>query len=108
MTSHEIAKRYYQAFTEGGDWSRVPMKSDLTFVGPMMSIDGAAKFRETLAGLSTQVRSLQMRRQIVKDDLVLSFYDFDMGKGPIAMAEALALRGGEIADVELIFDKSAL
>ena len=108
MNAAKIAERYYAGFTNGGDFASVPMADDLTFAGPMMTIDSAAEFRQVLSGLSTKVKSLKMRRQVADDDLVISVYDFDMGAGPLPMAEVLSLANGKIHSVELIFDQSKM
>ena len=108
MQARDIAAKYYAAFTNGGDWSGVPMKAGLRFESPMMTIDGADEFRQALAGLSKRVKGLQIRRQLCDSDCVVSIYDFDMGAGPMPMAETLSIANGEIDRVELIFDSNRM
>lgn len=110
MTPKQVADRYYEAFREGTDWNDIPMAESLCFRSPMMSLEGPEAFRGALRGLQTRVKGLEIRRQLADGETVVTVYDFDLGapSGPIAMSEVLEVKGGEITDVELIFDPAPL
>ena len=74
-----VAAQYYAGIAGELDVDAIPMAPDLRFRGPGRSADDAASFRAALRGLTPQVRSLAVRRQLVGDDAVLTFYDLDLG-----------------------------
>ena len=110
MTKIDVAERYYGALRGEGGFDDVPMADGLTFRSPTGQIEGAVGFHTAVGGLATRVQGLEIRHQAVDRDCVLSVYDLDLGMpgGPIPMAEVLAVTGGEIADVELLFDSPLL
>lgn len=105
-----VATKYYEGIAGDGDFASVPMAEDLTFRGPGRSASSAEGFRGALRGLSIQVRSFKMRRQLSDGEFVLTFYDLDLGApgGPIPMAEKLRVVDGRLVDVELLFDSRRL
>ena len=110
MNPQEIADSYYRAFETRSDFAEVPMAESLRFVSPAMELPSAEAFRGALRGLVEQFQGMKIRHQSVDGDAVLTVYDFDMGApgGPIPMAEVLRCSGGEILEVELIFDSVKL
>ena len=110
MNPQEIADCYYEAFEKRSDFSEVPMAAALRFLSPAMVLPSAEAFRGALGGLVQQFQGMEIRHQSVDGEAVLTVYDFDMGLpgGPIPMAEVLRCRGGEIAEVELIFDSAKM
>ena len=110
MTTDRAAALYYAAFTDRSDFAEVPFADAVRFRGPTGPIEGAAALRGVLEGLARNVQGLEIRHQLEASGQVVTVYDFDLGlpDGPIPMAERLAVEGGEIAEIELLFDARRL
>ena len=106
----QAAATYYAAFTGTPSIGDIPLKDDLSFVSPRFQLDSAEAFRDALGDLFERVQSLQIDRQLIEGNTVLTFYHLDLGVpgGPIPMAERLEVEGGKIARVNLLFDSARL
>ena len=108
--SIEVANDYYGAFTGKNSIENVPMADDLRFVSPRMTLDGPEPFKDALRALFTRVNTLEITDKSVEKDVVLTFYNLDLGVpgGPIPMAEKLWIVDGELAEINLLFDSARL
>jgi hypothetical protein len=79
MSPLEIVNRYYEACRNGGDLSGIPLADDVTFSGPLGTVEGAANFRAHTARRGDMKCSV--RDQFVNGNRVCSIVDWTMS-GP--------------------------
>jgi hypothetical protein len=104
MSALDLVNSYYEACNNGGDLSGVPLADDLTFSGPLGSVEGAADFRAHTARRGDMKCSI--REQFVRGDRVCSIVDWTMTwpVSSLTTTEILEVRDGEIVSGEVIFD----
>jgi SnoaL-like domain len=104
MSALEVVRRYYEACNDGGDLTSVPLADDVTFSGPLASVQGAANFRAHTAQRGDMKCSI--REQFVKGSRVCSIVDWTMSwpVSSLTTTEILEVRNGEIVSGEVIFD----
>ena len=110
MDPASAARSYYDAFRNRTDFAEVPLADDLVFRAPTMELRGASQFRPVVSQLAQRLQGLEVRHQLCTEDTVVTVYDFDLGlpDGPVPMAEVLAVRAGQVAEIELLFDSRRL
>jgi ketosteroid isomerase-like protein len=104
MSALDVVNRYYEACNNGGDLSGVPLAEDVTFRGPLASVEGAANFRAHTAKRGDMRCSI--REQFVNGDRVCSIVDWTLTwpVTSLTTTEILEVRNGEIVSGEVIFD----
>jgi hypothetical protein len=104
MSALEVVRRYYEACNDGGDLTSVRLADDVTFSGPLGSVQGAANFRAHTARRGDM--NCSIREQFVKGDRVCSIVDWTMSwpVSSLTTTEILEVRHGEIVSGEVIFD----
>jgi hypothetical protein len=100
----DIVNAYYEACNNGGDLSGVPLADDVSFSGPLATVEGAAKFRAHTAERGDM--SCSIREQFVKGNRVCSIVDWTLNwpVSSLTTTEILEVRDGEIVSGEVIFD----
>jgi hypothetical protein len=100
----DIVNRYYDACNNRGDLGDVPLADDVTFRGPLASVEGAANFRAHTAERGDMRCSV--REQFVNNNRVCSIVDWSMTwpVSSLTTTEILEVRNGEIVSGEVIFD----
>ncbi len=101
---------YLDRLVEGGDFSEVPMRDDVRFVGPLASASSADEYRAICADFADAVRSIEIRTMVGDDEFVHVVYDVDMGlpSGPLLTSQTVRFVDGEFASVEVIFDAAVV
>lgn len=107
----DIANQYYAAWaTKQGDMSDVPLADDISYVGPVATLDSAEDFRAMAANAGPLITSLRIRHQFTAGDLVVTVTDTEMALPIPTMtsAEILEIRDGQIVRGENIYDAQPL
>ncbi len=104
--SAEIVERYFDAWTSKDfETARSLLHDDLSFRGPIETLDNADALIESLKGLS-QIMTGAERRGIVEQGNQVSVI-YDLHTVPIpnaAVAEWYTVRDGKIASMQAFFD----
>jgi SnoaL-like domain len=104
MSALDVVNLYYEACNDGGDLRRVPLADDVTFKGPLASVQGAANLRAHTSERGEMRCSI--REQFVNGERVCSIVDWTMTwpVSSLTTTEILEVRDGEIVSGEVIFD----
>lgn len=104
MSALDVVNRYYEACNSGGDLREIPLAQDVTFSGPLATVEGAANFRAHTAERGDMRCSI--REQFVNGDRVCSIVDWTLTwpVSSLTTTEILEVRNGEIVSGEVIFD----
>jgi hypothetical protein len=104
MSALDVVNDYYEACNNGGDLTSVPLADDVTFSGPLATVQGAANFRAHTAQRGDMKCSI--REQFVNGNRVCSIVDWIMTwpVTSLTTTEILEVRDGEIVSGEVIFD----
>lgn len=102
----EIVERYFDAWTSKDfPTARSLLHDDLSFSGPLESVNRADGLLQSLQGLSQIVIGAERRRVLAHGDEVAVVYDLHTVPVPsAAIAEWYTVRDGKIASIEAIFD----
>ncbi len=105
----DAIQQYYQARTPESIVA-LPLTDDMEFYGPIMTIKGAAEFREALKGMIPMIKSMDMQQHFTAGDEHCVIYEFTANM-PIKsqrMAEWFTVRNGQISKIRLMFDASEM
>jgi SnoaL-like domain len=108
MSALDIVNGYYRACNRGGDLSDVPLADDVTFRGPLGSVEGADNLRTHTAARGEMTCSI--REQFHDANRVCSIVDWQLS-GPVSSlttTEILEVRDGHIVSGEVIFDPETI
>jgi hypothetical protein len=95
MTAQETVALYYDAWrNKHGDFSEVPLADDFQFSGPVASFDSADGYRAMARDAGQAVRSFEVRRQFVDENLVCSIIDWEMAGDPRDRPDDLSRAAG--------------
>lgn len=106
----ELTENYYRDFSTGGDFTSVPMASDLRFRGPIHAYVGGDRYRKDCVELAAMVQELTIHHQFFDGSTVHTVHDLDVGlpSGPIPSAETLEFVNGTLVSADLIIDSTPL
>jgi ketosteroid isomerase-like protein len=102
----ETVERYFDAWTSKDfDTARSLLRDDLSFRGPIETLDNADALIESLKGLSQIVTGADRHGLVEQGDEVAVIYDLHTVPIPSApVAEWYTVRDGKIASVQAFFD----
>jgi ketosteroid isomerase-like protein len=102
----EIVERYFDAWTSKDfGTARGLLADDLSFRGPIETLDSADALIESIKGLAQIVTGAERRGLVEQGDQVCVIYDLHTLPVPTApVAEWYTVRGGQIASMQAFFD----
>lgn len=102
----EIVERYFDAWTTGDfDTARSLLHDDLSFQGPIETLDSADALMASIKGLAQVVTGAERRGVVAAGDEVVVRYDLHTAPVPSApVAEWYRVADGRIAAIEAYFD----
>ena len=102
----EIVEQYFDAWTSKDfDTARSLLRDDLSFSGPIETLDNADALIESVKGLSQIVTGAERRGLVEQGDEVCVIYDLHTAPIPTArVAEWYTVRDGKIASMQAFFD----
>ncbi len=103
-----IANLYYDTLRGVVEVADLPLTADVSFIGPLVNVNGPDAFRAVLEQIVPTVMSVTIRHQCVGAETVITIYDFDCGldSGAVLTAETITIVDGRIAGCQLIFDSA--
>ena len=108
MSNVEVIRRYFEKFFSGKarhSEVRDLLADDFTFRGPLMSANSADGYVGQLKALGDEIEMYaEVRKLVGEDDVVAALVDFQGPTGKIAYAQWFTMRGGKIAELEVIYD----
>ena len=102
----EIVEQYFDAWTSKDfATARSLMHDNLSFRGPIETLDSADALIESLKGLSQIVTGAERRALLEQGDEVVVIYDLHTVPIPTApVAEWYTVRDGKVASMQAFFD----
>ena len=102
----EIVEQYFDAWTSRDfETARNLLHDDLSFTGPIETLDSADALMESIKGLAQIVTGAERRGLLEQGDQVCVIYDLHTVPIPIApVAEWYTVRGGKITALRAYFD----
>ena len=110
----EAVARVLDAYAQAmktGDYSRVRFTPDVTFVGPLTNgaIIGEAQVKDFLRKVSTGVRDIRVKRQIIDGEFASVIADLETKEGNVVpFSEFFRVVDGRIAEIRPYFDPRPL
>ena len=110
----EAVARVLDAYAQAmktGDYSRVRFTPDVTFVGPLTNgaIIGEAHVKDFLRKVSTGVRDIRVKRQIIDGEFASVIADLETKEGNVVpFSEFFRVVDGRIAEIRPYFDPRPL
>ena len=102
----ETVEQYFDAWTSKDfGTARSLLHDDLSFTGPLETVDRADALLHSLQGLSQIVTGAERRGMLTEGDEVAVIYDLHTAPVPSArIAEWYTVRDGKIASIQAFFD----
>ena len=102
----EIVEQYFNAWTSKDfEKARSLLHDDLSFKGPIETLDNADALIESIKGLAQIVTGAERRALLERGDQVVVIYDLHTVPIPTApVAEWYTVRDGKIASMQAFFD----
>ena len=102
----EVVERYFDAWTaKDFETARSQLHDDLSFRGPIETLDSADALMESIKGLAQIVTGADRRGVVEQGDQVCVIYDLHTVPVPTApVAEWYTVRDGKIASMQAFFD----
>jgi ketosteroid isomerase-like protein len=102
----EIAEQYFNAWTSKDfDAARSLLADDLSFTGPLETLDNADALVESLRGLAQIVTGADRRGLLADGEQVCVVYDLHTTPVPTSpVAEWYTVRDGKIVSMQAFFD----
>jgi ketosteroid isomerase-like protein len=102
----EIVEEYFDAWTSKDfDRARSLLHDDLTFKGPLETLDSADAMMESIKGLAQILTGAERRGLVAQGDQVVVIYDLHTVPIPTApVAEWYTIRDGKVASMQAFFD----
>jgi limonene-1,2-epoxide hydrolase len=110
----EAVARVLDAYAQAmktGDYSSVRFTPDVTFVGPLTNgaIIGEAQVKDFLRKVSTGVRDIRVKRQIIDGEFASVIADLETTEGTVVpFSEFFRVVDGRIAEIRPYFDPRPL
>jgi ketosteroid isomerase-like protein len=102
----EIVEAYFDAWTSKDfETARSLLHDDLSFKGPIETLDNADGLMESIKGLAQIVTGAERRGLVAQGDQVCVIYDLHTVPIPTApVAEWYTVRDGKVASMQAFFD----
>jgi ketosteroid isomerase-like protein len=102
----EIVEQYFNAWTSKDfEKARSLLHDDLSFKGPIETLDNADALMRSLEGLAQIVTGAERRALLEQENQVVVIYDLHTVPIPTApVAEWYTVRDGKIASMQAFFD----
>ncbi len=102
----EIVEGYFDAWTSKDfDKARSLLHDDLSFKGPIETLDNADALMESIRGLAQIVTGAERRGLVAQGDQVCVIYDLHTVPIPTApVAEWYTVRDGKVESMQAFFD----
>jgi len=109
-TPLELAETYFSAWQDqDADRLRSILSDDVTFEGPLATIDNAEEAVEGLMGLAAATTDLQVRRRLADGDDVITWFEITTeDAGPLPTANWSHVENGRITAIRVAFDPRPL
>jgi len=101
----------YAAAMKTGDYSRVTFAPDVTFVGPLTNgpINGETAVRAFLVGVSTDVKDIRVKRQVIEGEFACVVAELETKSGTVVpYIEYFRVVDGRILEIHPYFDPRPL
>jgi ketosteroid isomerase-like protein len=101
-----VARIYFDAWKANDfDAGRSLVADDVSFEGPLATLEGAEAYMEGIRGLSRIVSEIAIRKVFVDGRAVLTWYDIHTTVAPpMAVANWLHVERGKITALRVAFD----
>jgi ketosteroid isomerase-like protein len=109
-TPMELAETYFAAWRDqDADALRAVLADDVTFAGPMATLEGADATVEGLMGLAAATTRLEVRKRLADGEDVITWFDLTVGEaGPLPTANWSHVEHDRIAAIRVTFDPRPL
>ena len=106
----ELAETYFAAWQEqDADTLRSVLADDVTFEGPMATIDNADEAVKGLMGLAAATTRLEVRKRLADGDDVITWFELSVeDAGPVPTANWSHVEDGKITAIRVAFDPRPL
>src|SRR3954447_3940529 len=116
MTTHpgstplELAESYFEAWQQRDAAAlRSILADDVSFEGPMATIDSAEDAVEGLMGLAAATTELTVRKRLADGDDVITWFEISIkDAGPMPTANWSRVKDGRIIEIRVAFDPRPL
>ena len=109
-TPLELAETYFTAWQDqDADTLRSILADDVTFAGPMATIDNADECVTGLMGLAKATTKLEVRARLADGDDVITWFELSTeDAGPLPTANWSHVEDGRITAIRVAFDPRPL
>ena len=109
-TPMELAETYFAAWqAQDAEALRAILADDVSFVGPMATLDTAEDAVRGLMGLAAATTRLDVRKRLADDDDVITWFEISTADaGPLPTANWTHVEDGRITAIRVAFDPRPL
>lgn len=109
-TPQQIAETYFDSWqAQDADALRAVLADDVTFVGPMATLDNADDAVRGLMGLAAATTRLDVRKRLADDHDVITWFEISTADaGPLPTANWTHVEDGLITAIRVAFDPRPL
>jgi ketosteroid isomerase-like protein len=109
-TPLELAETYFAAWQEqDAERLRAILADDVTFAGPMATIDNADEAVKGLMGLAAATTTLEIRKRLADGDDVITWVELSTeDAGPLPTVNWSHVEDGKITAIRVVFDPRPL
>jgi ketosteroid isomerase-like protein len=109
-TPLDLAETYFTAWQDqDADALRAILADDVTFDGPMATLDNAEEAVEGLMGLAAATTKLEVRKRLADGDDVITWFEISTeDAGPLPTANWSRVEDGKITAIRVAFDPRPL
>jgi ketosteroid isomerase-like protein len=106
----ELAETYFAAWQDqDAEALRAILADDVTFAGPMATIDNADDAVAGLMGLAAATTRLDVRKRLADGDDVITWFELSTAEaGPLPTANWTHVEDGRITAIRVAFDPRPL
>jgi ketosteroid isomerase-like protein len=109
-TPLELAETYFTAWqSQDAESLRAILADDVTFDGPMATIDNADEAVKGLIGLAAATTKLEVRKRLADGDDVITWFELSTDDaGPLPTVNWSHVEDGKITEIRVAFDPRPL
>jgi ketosteroid isomerase-like protein len=109
-TPMELAETYFAAWQDqDAEALRAVLADDVTFTGPMATLDNADDAVQGLMGLAAATTKLEVRKRLADGDDVITWFELTTDDaGPLPTANWSHVEDGRITAIRVAFDPRPL
>ena len=106
MTAADLAEAYFTSWQER-DFTRLRtlLADDVTFAGPLATIDGADECVAGLEGMARVLDKIEVKERLAEKSSVITWFDLHTTiAAPAPTANWMRVEGGLITEIRVAFD----